>query len=699
MAHIGYRPLALALAIALPAPCVWAQGSDEEALELVFGDKSFVSIATGSRQTLRRAPAVASVVTAEDIAAIGAVDLDDVLETLPGLHVSRSPNLYSSLYEMRGIYSSSNAQVLILQNGVPMTTLFVGNKGNVWGGFPVEQIARIEIIRGPGSALYGADAYAGVINIITKSAADTPGTQFGLRAGSFDTKSAWIQHGGKVGAVDAAVYLRVGSTNGFKEIITADAQTARDKTTGTHASLAPGSVNTGYDAVDANLDLGYERWRFRAGYKLRDDLGTGAGVASALDPIGKMKSERINADLSWLNAQVAQHWGLGFTGSFLQYEQLVPSYLQLLPPGVKFPTGTFANGQIGSPETWERQLRISGYATYSGFAGHSVRFGLGHDDLNLYETSTHKNYVFNAAGVPVPAGAVADYSALQPFMTPQRRKISYLYMQDEWNLARDWMLTAGVRYDKYSDFGGTTNPRLAVVWDATLDLTAKLLYGRAFRAPSFSEQWSINNPVNRGNPNLSPETIRTLEAAFSWQARKDAQINLSVFRYNMQDIIRTLSNTPPVPGTTYYNTGEQYGRGLELEVVWDVSRRLRLTGNYSHQRSFDKASGQDAGYAPQNHTYARAEWQFASGTVFSGQVNSVSDRRRPVGDNRPDVPDYTTLDLTVRSSLGQRKWEFAASVRNLFNATVLEPSPAPGSIPNDLPMAPRSVYLQAIYKM
>jgi len=690
-----YRTLALASVLLLQTPAALAQGTEEEEdLALAYGDKATVSIATGSQQTLRRAPAVASVITAEDIAAMGATDLDEVLETVPGVHVTRSPNGYASSYAIRGITTQYGPQALLLQNGIPMTTMLIGNKGNIWGGFPVEHIARIEVIRGPGSALYGADAFSGVINIITKTAADTPGTEFGVRAGSFKTGSAWVQHGGKVGPVDVAGYLRVGSTDGFKEIVTADAQTARDRASHTSASLAPGPVNTGYDAIDANLDLGYDKWRVRAGYKLRDNLGTGAGVASALDPVGKEKSERITADLSWADPQFAKEWGLGGTASYLGYAQLMPTYLQLSPPGTKFGANTFPNGQIGAPETWERQLRLSAFATYSGFAGHSLRFGIGHDDLNLYETATHKNYTLTGVGgAPVLTGAVADYSTLSPFMTPQRRKVNYFYAQDEWNFTKDWALTAGLRRDIFSDAGGTTNPRLALVWDAALDLTVKLLYGQAFRAPAFSEQFSINNPVARGNPGLAPETVKTTEAAFSWQARQDTQVNLSLFQYQMKDIIRLV-------GGTYFNTGAQNGHGAELETVWDVTRSLRLTGNYSWQRSIDEATKQDAGYAPHHHLYARADWGFTGNWLASGQINWVADRKRAAGDTRPAIADYTTVDLTLRTSRAKDQWDFMGTVRNLFSADVREPSLAPGTaLPNDLPMAPRAIYFQAVYKL
>lgn len=682
------RPLPLAAVLLFQVSGAFAQASDEDDLAFAYGDKATVSIATGSRQTLRRAPAVASVITAEDIKAMGATDLDEALETVPGVHVSRTADRYFSTYMIRGIVGNPlNPQVLMLQNGIPVNELYRGDKGQAWGGLPLDNVARIEVIRGPGSALYGADAYAGVINIITKAAVDTPGTEFGARAGSANTWNTWVQHGGKQGAVDVAAYLRVGSTDGSKETI------ARDRFSGTaNPSLAPGPIHTGYDAVDGSLDLGYEKWRLRAGYKLRDKLGTGAGIASALDPVGSEKSERITADVSWTDLQFARDWGLGFTGSYLHYAE--SAYYQLFPPG--FAANAFPNGMIGGPSRDQRQLRLSGFANYTGFAGHSVRIGGGHDDLNLYKTGTHKNYLLTA-GAPSPdlaftGGAVADYYDRQSHILPHRRKLDYVFAQDEWNFARDWTLTAGLRRDIYSDFGGTTNPRLALVWDASLDLTAKLLYGQAFRAPSFSEQYGIN-PVANGNASLKPENVRTLEAAFSWQAHRDTQINLSFFRHRTQDVIALV-------GTTFANAGSQRGRGMELEATWDADRNLRFTGNYSHQRSTDDATQTDSGLAPHHHIYARADWRFMGGWLLSPQVNWVADRKRAVGDTRPDVSNYGTADITLRTNRVDRQWEFAASVRNLFNADAREPSLGnPVYIPNDLPLSRRSFYFQATYSL
>jgi hypothetical protein len=206
----------------------------------------------------------------------------------------------------------------------------------------------------------------------------------------------------------------------------------------------------------------------------------------------------------------------------------------------------------------------------------------------------------------VPTGGPVQLSAA-PFIYPHRRRIDYLFVQDEWRLHPDWTMTSGLRHDRYSDAGSSTNPRLALVWDAAVNWTAKLLYGEAFRAPTFSELYATNNPIARGNPALRPETTRTLEMVLAWSPRTDLQANLNLFSYRMHDIIRTLPNPPPTPGTSYTNLGSQQGRGLEAEVVWDPLRQLRISGQFSYQRSVDPATGLDVGYVPRRHAVLVAD--------------------------------------------------------------------------------------------
>lgn len=685
----------IALALLMLAGSAWAASADEEDLAMAYGDTATLRLATGSTQTLREAPAVATVITAEEIAAMGATDLDEVLETVPGLHVSRSANSYAPLYVIRGVYTQFTPQVLMLQNGIPITTLYIGNKGNIWGGYPVEHIARIEIIRGPGSALHGADAYSGVINIITKSAQDVAGTHFGLRAGTQASRSAWVQHGGQWGPVDVAAFLRVGGSDGIQETVRADAQTRFDRLLGTRASLAPGHINNGNEAIDGNLELGAGQWRTHLGVKIRDHVGSGAGIASALDPIGYARSERYNADVSWTDTQFAPFWEVGALASFMSYAQIVPSPYQLFAPGANIGAGISGAGFLGAPETWERQIRLSAYAEYNGFIGHKLRIGVGHDDLDLYQTRERRNFYYTAAGalVPLPGGELRDFSNSQPFLFPQRRVIDYVLAQDEWKLAKDWTLTAGIRHDAYSDVGSTTNPRLALVWDASLEVTAKLLAGRAFRAPAFNEIYGITNPVAVGNARVRPELVSTVEAAFTWQPRRDVQVYLSLFKYDMSDIIRNI-------GGTYQNNGEQTGRGVEVEARWDVGRKLRLSANYALQKSLDVATQKDTGYAPNRHFYTRADWNLSGDWLCSTQLNWIGERKRPVGDLRDPVADYTTLDLSIGNVAKAREWSFRFGIRNALDADVREPSVAPGtSLPDDLPMARRTAFVQLEYRL
>lgn len=691
-------PCLVAILIASTAGYTSAQAVlEEEDLAMAYGDKEFVHIATGNKQRLRNAPSSATVITAEEIAALGATDLDEIMEAIPGVHVNRSNNTYPPLYVVRGIVSTYNPQILMLVNGKPVTDIFTGSRGNAWGGLPVENISRVEVIRGPGSALYGADAYAGTINIVTKTAGEIAGTQFGVRAGSFGTWTTWGQSGGKIGSVDIAAYVQTGATDGQNRTIRQDYQSSvLDPAFGTNASFAPGSINLGRESLDAGLDIGYDKWRMHLGIKNRSNMETGVGVANALDPNGNVESQRVNADLSWHDPQFTKDWSLSFDARILYLSEEFS--LNIYPPGARLPTGLFTNGMIGNPSRWQKQYGLSSTAQYTGFNRHRLRIGAGHDVLDLYKIRETKN--FNFVGLlPSPLPSVIDVSNTSPYVLPYKRHLNYLYLQDEWTFAQDWALTAGIRYDHYSDFGATTNPRLALVWNARHDLTAKVMYGTAFRAPSINEYASVNNPVAVGNPGLQAETIKTLEAGISWQPRQDTQVNLSLFTHRLTDIIRLTTNPVAATGKTYQNTGEQTGKGGELEVTWDASRTLRLSGNYAYQKNIDETTHRDAGYAPHHMLYARADWRFTPGWQLHGQIRHVADRKRAWGDNRPEISDYTTVDLTLRTQQIKKAWDFSVSVRNLFDADVREPSQSGSGIIYDLPMPGRTFWFQGRYSL
>ncbi|MGZ8162177.1 MAG: TonB-dependent receptor plug domain-containing protein, partial [Methylobacter sp.] len=214
-----------------------------------------VAIATGTPKPIFQSAAVTSVITAEQIKSMGATELHEVLETVPGVHASLQENNYDYNYSIRGIRSGANSQVLMLLNGTRITTPF---QGTLMTGteLPIEAIQRVEVIRGPGSALYGADAFAGVINIITKKAKDINGTALGARMGDHSTQSGWGQHGAQWAGWDVATSLQYQHTSGDRgRIVNADAQTVFDSMLGSHASHAPGALNTRYETLNGHLNL------------------------------------------------------------------------------------------------------------------------------------------------------------------------------------------------------------------------------------------------------------------------------------------------------------------------------------------------------------------------------------------------------------------------------------------------------------
>ena len=671
---------------------------EEEELLMLYGGEDMVSIATGRSQPVNTAPAIATVITEKDIEAMGARDIDEVLETIPGLHVIPNPAGYKSNYVIRGIYSEYNPQILMMVNGIPITNMFVGDRGQAWGGMPIQNIARIEVIRGPGSAVYGADAVAGTINIITKKVNDIDGIEAGVTYGSYNSKQGWFLSGSQVSNWDVALAVQLQTTDGQDKVIDADAQTFFDGMAATSASLAPGSVNLGRDLIDARIDVSNGPWKIRAGYAGVRDGETGAGAAQALDPIGRAESDRFNADLTY-KATPTPEWDLTTQLSYLQIE--TDTNLVLYPPTADFGLGPFPNGVIGHPIVRERQGRLDFSAFYLGFKEHELRLGAGVLYGNMYDVEEYRNYVLVpiAPGValPAPTGGVQPVPEDQLFIKPEDRTDIYTFVQDEWNFAPDWTLTAGLRYDYFSDFGDTLNPRLALVWQSGFNWTTKFLYGGAFRPPSFAELYNQNNPIALGNTDLNPETINTIEIGTTYHDSDRFRVGANVFYYLWEDIIRF---TPDLttPSSTAQNVADQEGYGLELELLWKAARSLELVGNYAYQHSEDKETGETSGMAPEHQLYARLDWTMFPGWSLHPQANYVADRTRQAGDTRPPVDNYTWVDLTLRYRPNIKGLNVAFSVRNLTDADAREPSPVPGLIPKDLPLAERTYYGELSYR-
>lgn len=671
-----------------------------------FRTDRLLTTATGSQKPVRLAPSVATVITAADMEAMGARTVDEALESVPGLHVVPSTvSRLDSSYSFRGVLTSRNAQVLLLLDGVPLTYSLSGSRVPTFR-MSTTGISRIEVVRGPGSAVHGADAFAGTINMITKDAFEVDGIKAGMRAGSFGTTDTWAQYGGTVGGWHVALacdYLR--NDGDTDRIIDTDLQTVLDGIYGTSASLAPGPVESDERIVNGQVNLIKGNWTVRLWGWHNDDAGQRAGLAPVLDAYGTNDVSYLISDVSYHTDRWLTEWDLGIR---LNYEKIQgDSYAVLFPAGATLPIGadgnvdflkpvgksSFPNGVIGNPGSDEDHYLVELSGLYDGASGHLLRVASGYRTISESVTEA-KNF---GPGVldgtqAVVNGTLTDVTGTADiYLDDTRREIWYASLQDEWGFAKSWELTAGVRYDHYSDFGDTVNPRLALVWESRYDLTTKLLYGKAFRAPSFAETGMQNNPLTLGNENLQPETIDSYELAFDYRPLSEVQTVLSLFTYDLNGEIEYVQDQGQTTKTAR-NYKDVEGRGLEVELDWLATSTLRIRGNFAYQRSKDKATGAVVADTPELQFYANAHWQFMSDWSLDGQYYWIGERHRNAGDPRAEIKDNDVVNVTLCRHKAMNKFDFTVAARNILNEDVREPSQI--SIANDYPMEGRSYWLE-----
>ncbi|QPK63151.1 TonB-dependent receptor [Methylomonas sp. LL1] len=691
----------------------YAQPSMDDLMELSpaeLGDIS-VSIASGTAKALSHSAAVTSVITAEQISTMGATELHEILETVPGIHVTIQPVTNDYTYTMRGMRNDTNAEVLLMMNG---TRFSVPQQGTHMAGMiiPVENIQRVEVIRGPGSALYGADAFAGVINIVTKKAADLDGVTVGARGGNADSKSAWGQYGGQWQGWSVATSLQY-SHNGVDpdRIIYSDAQTQLDSLLHTQASLAPGPMQTQNERWNGHLNLQRKHWDLSFWAFNEADTGFRAGSSGALDNRGKLNGSNYLADVRYSSEDSIDDWELQVHASLLHTDVLANVYS--LPAGSVVPMGADGNlssttpvGLVAFPDGMHfisgRKNTVPSFeftSIYNGFSDHLLRMvaGFRYEELNTHEDRNFGSGIINASTLRSPpaintAGGLENVTGTPlAFLGDHHRDIWSMAVQDEWQIAADWQLTTGLRYDHYSDFGNTLNPRAALVWDINPELTGKILYGRAYRAPSFLEQYQQNSPQFTGTPSLHPETIETTELAFDYRPTKTLRTSLNLFYYKIEDLIGGEFVTQGAP-LTQTNTPGQHAYGSEFEWDWKFHPDWSLRGNYAWQYARQEASLRRVSNVPEHHVYNALAWNFTPKWQIQTQINWLG-HRLSSSDDRRILEDYETVDLTINAKRLMGYLDLTASVRNLFDSNGKEP--AVSSYPDNLPIAGQSFYFEA----
>jgi iron complex outermembrane receptor protein len=211
-------------------------------------------------------------------------------------------------------------------------------------------------------------------------------------------------------------------------------------------------------------------------------------------------SDQFFADLSYSKA-ISDQWNIN-ARAYYDYADVTFEW-QIFPPGFAFsplPEHFFPDGVYGTPGFKNQVYGVEVGSDYALTDTNTLTVGALYEYSKQYDI-THKtnfdpNTYFNL-------GSYQDISSWGNWNIPADRTNTAAYVQDEWRILDNLSLTTGIRYDHYDDVGSSTNPRIGLVWEVVKNVDLKLLYGEAFRIPTFDELYSINNPASVGNPDLT----------------------------------------------------------------------------------------------------------------------------------------------------------------------------------------------------
>lgn len=502
----------------------FAEADESEIFRL---DEQLVTVASRYEQTLRKAPSIVALITADEIRQRNYHTLQEVLADLPGIYTWKTQE-GRSLVSFRGVISSDNNKVLLLVDGIPWYD-GVYTHAPIDEYLPLQNVKQVEVIKGPGSAIYGTNAFAGVINVITWSGSDLDATRLRWTAGGQGLSDLSLTSGAR-GTIagwesQASAFVRVMSRTGPGINLIPR---------GRHDILgddAKDSVNVGMKIQVEELSLQLQHVDYRHAYL----------VSELDDPFDAVAKNTDQFGLYYHNTLGALRWRKEVTPEVV----LTPYFMgqRHNNPGSYYYLTGYTTDWV--EDHWETGLHQTTVET----AKDTVRWGTG-VDLEAHPALDHTT----VGGVGFEETRVlelADYEYVDgshtytdpPFWVAEGMGLRNLfaYTQHTWTVNHYLELTGGARLDKFfavegmdpenAAFRPTFSPRAGVLLVPDERFVAKLLYGQAFRAGNVRELLVETEDASEwasGNLDIRPERIHTAEAEVTadinqtWGARADA---------------------------------------------------------------------------------------------------------------------------------------------------------------------------------
>ncbi|MEK7403219.1 MAG: TonB-dependent receptor [Gemmatimonadota bacterium] len=595
-----------------------------------------INAASKYEQKAAEAPASVTIVTADEIRRHDYRTIADVLESVRGFYISNDRNYTYMGVRGFGRPTDYNNRILLLIDGQTVND-------RTWAGAPiggelpfnVDAIERVEIVRGPGSALYGTGAMFGVINVVTKTGTQLDGTIIRGRAGSDGLGEVALTTGRALGANgSAALSVLAGRSDGgdlyFPEYDT---------------PAQNGGVARGLDWERGGSALASLSWK---------DISTSAGYRSRSKGIPTGAYSMVFGDAR------AQTWDQTIWGSVAARREVRAG---LLLSGLVY----------GDRYDYEGTYPLSAGAPY-GDGGGSADAGA--EALLLWDATSRHRLSFGSEFRHVSR---ADYWERQLDGTrtsdDQPFDVTSFFAQIESQLLSRLALVAGVRREATRTLPATTVPRFALIANPDERTSVKLLFGEAFRSPSPAEA-TITTTFYIRNPGLRPERIRSTELEIQRRVASPLLVGLTAYRYQMRDLIEQVA-IDTIGTLNFSNTAAVDARGTELQIDIVPLGALSARATYALQAVDDRSTGQRLSNSPEQIAHVTVLGQATNGLRAAVGIRYESGRRTLGGGM---TRAFTRSDLSLgyaSASSGPIRWirggEVLLRVTNLFDATYAVP--------------------------
>ena len=636
-----------------------------------------VVTASGFMQTVSEAPSTITVITAQQIADRGYEQLEDALRDVPGIDMIHINGYAPTLFYFRGMYGAENLRALLMIDGIVENNI-LGSNDLAGPAYSLHNIERIEIIWGPVSALYGANAFGGVINMITKKGRDINGIHAEQGFGSFNTSFEKINLGLKKSKFEFALAGTLFSTDGPRF-------TNRDPNySGSYVNKAYSLIGSvSYYSKKSVTTFGYRTYRTPMGWGTYSNSPTtylglpsqGYGNSGILGVIqSNIRGGRSGLDDAFLRT------------SYLQNEWKPNDKFNMVSRIVFRETGTADDSYIyvtanGTKLIW---LPITSYsnriaatvtANYSLSEKHQFSAGIEVDRDNVERGARRTTFDINTIYLIDGVDTVTNiHATFLPRLHDIRTTVgSYLQYNLSTNILGKTNFTFGGRFDYNSYWGNALSPRIAVVNQQGKNLTFKLQFGRAFRAPTNLEIYQI--PAN-SNFHLEKEQITTYEVNAIYSPSENVRLQLNGFRNELSDVIAlTLLSSPLTPdknpGAISINGAEGI---LNADINEDITAFVNLTYQYAWGKNLVTGNARKLAGIANVKGNAGVTMHLDNFLIVSVSGNWVGNRPAPRTDPYGPVKGYFLTNLTVSTEkIFNNRITVSLNIHNLFNVKWLDP--------------------------